>query len=299
MAYPGSAEDTAFGSKPTLRSKVLNRKMLRDSFLLAEEETLPLFYVSWPHLGMVLNMRFSTQKISGCRKTGNGCILSAILQMVPQRCAVAESDFCEAKALNGSTGKIFPLRQSGGKALEQVIGGPQGSRIYGTGGIAPTITSNTGGLGAKTGLYFVAKDKERGLKIKEECGTIDASYYKGLGAKQQRMGILYSEAPRAALSPGFQKKNQNGRRIKEGEQEMFTLTAKDIHGILEQSRIRRLTPLEAFRLQGVPDEYFYRAAGVCTDTQLYKQAGNAVTVPVVRAIGEKIMKYLNTEKTKT
>ena len=71
--------------------------------------------------------------------------------------------------------------------------------------------------------------------------------------------------------------------------EMFTLTATDIHGILHKSRIRRLTPLEAFRLQGVPDEYFYRVADICSDTQLYKQIGNAVTVPVVKAIGEKIM----------
>ena len=60
------------------------------------------------------------------------------------------------------------------------------------------------------------------------------------------------------------------------------------HGILLDSRIRRLTPLEAFRLQGVPDAYFERAASVCSDAQLYRQIGNAVTVPVVQAIGEKL-----------
>lgn len=195
-----------------------------------------------------------------------------------------------------STGKIFPVGCPSEKALEQIIGGPQGSRIYSTGGIAPTITSNTGGLGAKTGLFFVAKDQEKGLKVKRECETIDASYYKGLGEKQHRTGILYSDLPRAVLSPGFKEKNQNGRRIKDAEQEMFTLTVADIHGILLKSRIRRLTPLETFRLQGVPDEYFYRAAAVCSDAQLYRQAGNAVTVPVVWAIGEKIMEYLKNEK---
>ena len=56
-------------------------------------------------------------------------------------------------------------------------------------------------------------------------------------------------------------------------------------------RIRRLTPLEAFRLQGVPDAYFERAASVCSDAQLYRQIGNAVTVPVVQAIGEKLAEY--------
>ena len=52
--------------------------------------------------------------------------------------------------------------------------------------------------------------------------------------------------------------------------------------------IRRLTPRECFRLQGVPDEYFDRAAFVNSDSQLFKQAGNSVTVPVIKAIGEKI-----------
>ena len=45
--------------------------------------------------------------------------------------------------------------------------------------------------------------------------------------------------------------------------------------------VRRLTPRECFRLQGFPDEYFERAASVNSDSQLYKQAGNSVTVNVI------------------
>ena len=52
--------------------------------------------------------------------------------------------------------------------------------------------------------------------------------------------------------------------------------------------IRRLTPKECFRLQGWTDDYFERAAFVNSDSQLYKQAGNGVTVDVVYAIGKKI-----------
>ena len=195
-----------------------------------------------------------------------------------------------------STGKIFPLRSPGKTTPAQIIGGPQGNRIYDTGGVSPTITSGTGGLGAKTGLYFVAKDEQSGLVTKPYSGTIDASYGKGLGCRQHRTGILESRLPRALLNPGKEKTRQNGRRIKEEDEEMFTLTASDIHGILLDSRIRRLTPLETFRLQGVPDAYFERAASVCSDAQLYKQIGNAVTVPVVRAIGEKIAEYWKGEK---
>jgi len=52
--------------------------------------------------------------------------------------------------------------------------------------------------------------------------------------------------------------------------------------------IRKLTPRECFRLQGWSDEYFERAAFVNSDSQLYKQAGNGVTVDVVNAIGKQI-----------
>ena len=55
--------------------------------------------------------------------------------------------------------------------------------------------------------------------------------------------------------------------------------------ITNNLRIRKLTPLECWRLQGFSDEQFYKTknAGV-SNSQLYKQAGNAVTINVVDAI---------------
>ena len=50
--------------------------------------------------------------------------------------------------------------------------------------------------------------------------------------------------------------------------------------------IRRLTPKECFRLQGWTDDYFEKAEFVNSDSQLYKQAGNGVTVSVIQAIAE-------------
>lgn len=52
--------------------------------------------------------------------------------------------------------------------------------------------------------------------------------------------------------------------------------------------IRRLTPKECFRLQGWTDDYFEKAQFVNSDSQLYKQAGNGVTVNVIQAIAEKL-----------
>lgn len=52
--------------------------------------------------------------------------------------------------------------------------------------------------------------------------------------------------------------------------------------------IRKLTPKECFRLQGWSDDYFEKAQLVNSDSQLYKQAGNGVTVSVIKAIAEKL-----------
>jgi DNA (cytosine-5)-methyltransferase 1 len=80
---------------------------------------------------------------------------------------------------------------------------------------------------------------------------------------------------------------------------MFTLTAQDKHGvmvkeatncnqgIMDNCRIRKLTPKECFRLQGFPDEYFHRAEKVNSNSQLYKQAGNSVTVNVIYEIAKR------------
>ena len=53
-------------------------------------------------------------------------------------------------------------------------------------------------------------------------------------------------------------------------------------------QIRRLTPLETWRLQGFTDEEFYKAQKVNSDTQLYKQAGNTITVNVMVELFKKI-----------
>lgn len=54
-----------------------------------------------------------------------------------------------------------------------------------------------------------------------------------------------------------------------------------------------LTPKECWRLQGFSDEQYEKAATVNSNSQLYKQAGNAVTVNVVEEIGRHIMKIIN------
>jgi DNA (cytosine-5)-methyltransferase 1 len=194
-----------------------------------------------------------------------------------------------------STGKIFPLGRTNPAALNQIAGRTQGERIYGTDGLAPTQTSNGGGFAGKTGLFLINTDDEKGVIFRDVSNCIDASYYKGLQSKQRRTGVLHSELPRAILNPSKLETRQNGRRIKEENEEMFTILASEVHGILQNARIRRLTPRETFRLQGIDDTYFDKAAAICSDAQLYRQAGNAVSVNVVYEIAKRIRDIVNEE----
>ena len=73
-----------------------------------------------------------------------------------------------------------------------------------------------------------------------------------------------------------------------GRKIAHTLTAQDRHGVLLGGRIRRLTPRECLRLQGWTDERIDRVLSIQSDAQLYKQAGNGVTVTVVEAIGKRL-----------
>ncbi|EMF0185177.1 DNA cytosine methyltransferase, partial [Enterococcus hirae] len=70
-----------------------------------------------------------------------------------------------------------------------------------------------------------------------------------------------------------------------------TLSSNSWHenNILENGfQIRKLTPRECWRLQGFPDWTFDLAKEVNSDSQLYKQAGNSVTVPVIADIAKRL-----------
>lgn len=106
---------------------------------------------------------------------------------------------------------------------------------------------------------------------------------------------------RAVLTPDRAEKRQQGRRFKEDDEPAFTLNTIDRHGVaigrFPKYRIRKLTPLECWRLQGYTDEQHQSAvdAGI-SDSQRYKQAGNSVTVNVIKAIGESIASRLKETK---
>lgn len=178
--------------------------------------------------------------------------------------------------------------------LRRLVGGSQGYRVYDPGGISCAIQSSAGGLGAKTGLYLVSQEgmtvTKGKLKKRDQSTCIVATYGHGLDNKGMRTGVLEA---RAVLTPFREKARTGARRVKEAGEPSYTLTGQDRNGVLlddgKHYAIRRLTPKECFRLQGFPDELYEKAASVCSESQLYKQAGNAVTVPVAEAVARKII----------
>lgn len=130
-------------------------------------------------------------------------------------------------------------------------------------------------LGGKLNMYdYNERDKVYSVnKVSPTLNTMQG------GDRQPKIAI-------PTLTPDRVNKRQNGRRFKEDGEPMFTLTSLDRHGIItDDIRIRKLTPLECWRLQGFTDEQFFKAkdSGV-SNSQLYKQAGNSVTVNVVDVI---------------
>ena len=173
--------------------------------------------------------------------------------------------------LRGRSGrKVFPIEAADRKnsvsiteTLDTATGGGRGFNV-----IQPTFCDMSQGAGMHTS---------------EIAYCLQARYNKGVtNRKGECTGVAIP-----VLTPDREKKGQNGRRCKENGEDVLTLTGQDRHGVYNGFRIRKLTPKECFRLQGWTDEYFERAALINSDSQLYKQAGNGVTVPVIYEIAKR------------
>ena len=175
-----------------------------------------------------------------------------------------------------------------------IVGHLRGQR---TRGVFPIQRQSRGSTKAK--IKIIANDSKTNFcshDIVSDHGiskTVDATSYKHVPQVAIHQGEKI--AIKACLTPDRLHKRQNGRRFKENNEPAFTLTVADRNGVLLDDgntvAIRKLTPRECWRLQGFSDEQFDKAknAGV-SNSQLYKQAGNAVTVPVVEAVGERLIK---------
>lgn len=242
-------------------------------------------------------------------------------------------------------GKILPYGETNQKALIQITGKSQSSRVYDTKGLACTQTASAGGAG----LYLVRFNHREGITGKPNYErTLGASDFRGLNRNQTQNAIFvdmtfghpkvtklarcltahYAKSSMSAYSAeksgvlecqsaGNEKKDitfcikegtkqgfievyegdtvrlsyagNNTRRGRVGRNIAHTLDTSSSQGVVKYGRIRRLTPKECFRLQGFDDSQIDRILSITSDAQAYKQAGNAVTVNVIEAIGRRIL----------
>lgn len=165
-----------------------------------------------------------------------------------------------------STGQsLLPSRRESQTAIKQVGnllnttsfgGNPQRGRVYSADGVSPTLTCSGGG---GTQPKIIEKPKNKIQNFGNVSAYTNDNTVWETGIARTLTASNYKHPQKVASK----KKNK--------------------------IKIRKLTPLECFRLQGFTDKQFKAAQAVNSTTQLYKQAGNAVTVNVVKEIGTHIM----------
>ena len=174
-------------------------------------------------------------------------------------------------------------------------------RVYSPNGIAPTLNKMEGGgrepmigikvIGNTRKKKEYGEDKERVLSADGISPTLNSSDYK--------------EPLKVAIPIPVSISNQknkyefylnNNINIEDNiHPDIYVQITEDCIGYAvwyEKEKcyiiVRKITPKESFRLQGFSDEMFDKAQFVNSDSQLYKQIGNSVTIPIIKSIATNI-----------
>jgi len=158
-------------------------------------------------------------------------------------------------------------------------------RVY-EDGIVPTVISRYGTGGGNVPMIFPIQDgreiekKQNGLGVGDQNApayTLDRT-----GGQSVAIPIQGTVIGRADTS------GPQGKGYSDDGSPMFTLDRVSGHGVATESVVRRLTPVECERLQGFPDNWTDGQA----DSNRYKQMGNAVAVPVVQWIINRMVEQI-------
>lgn len=206
------------------------------------------------------------------------------------------------------TRRIFPLSGKNQSTSNQSVmkigninpsGNGMNGEVYQADGLAPTLTTNKG-EGQKIAIKSNTIKQFGVLQPNfNQCGVVYETdgiaptirAYQGGGLEPK---IRVKEATKQGYqeaeigdSVNLSHPNSKTRRGRVGKQIANTLLTGESQGVVEPDfRIRKLTPRECWRLQVFPDWAFDKAQEVNSNSQLYKQAGNSVTVNVISAIAQ-------------
>lgn len=148
-----------------------------------------------------------------------------------------------------------------GKLKREKRENPDVYRVFSGRGVSPSLTTMQGG--GRQPHILIKNATKKGYQEATSGDIIDLAY------------------PKSSTRRG---------RVKKGY--THTITTSDNIGVLDGCRVRKLTPLECWRLMGFGDDEFYKAEKVNSNTQLYKQAGNSIVVDVLEGIFTEIIKSI-------
>jgi DNA (cytosine-5)-methyltransferase 1 len=152
----------------------------------------------------------------------------------------------------------------------------------------PTIPARAREDGSGQPVIMIPSATQQGFELATENDSINFSVPNSK-TRRGRVGKEVAQTLDTACNQGIcipvptpdrAEKRQNGRRLKDDGEEMFTITTQDRHGIYDGFKIRRLTPRECFRLMDFPDTFTWNVS----DSQAYKQAGNSIVVKCLELI---------------
>lgn len=157
-----------------------------------------------------------------------------------------------------------PVRKYG--IFDDEKGKHQAGSVWETEGLAPTLDTMQGGY------------RQPCIEIKEKTKKGYKEAYEGDG--------IYLDRP-----------HQKRGCVQHGMVQTLKTSGNDVGVVTKSLRIRKLTPLECFRLMGFSDEDFNKIVGI-SNTQLYKMAGNSIVVNVLVHIFKSLFEALETNEHK-
>lgn len=175
------------------------------------------------------------------------------------------------------------------KILQKMIEGKpiaQAFRIRDVAGKSVALSALGGGSGAKTGLYVI---NSNGTEQKKSKTIRTSGRGSGFGDKHNWDTIfVVPEATKKGFAIAkdgdgidFSYPTSKTRRGRVGNKAKNLMTSQNI-SVFKNGKVRRLTPIECCRLQGLPDNH--TARGGVSDSQAYKCLGNAFNADVIAHI---------------
>ena len=207
---------------------------------------------------------------------------------------IQEKEYCDTLcARDFKDPKCIQIGNLDIKGLESM------KRVYSPEGISPTLTTCGGGNTQPKILSYVDKKYNNFIEDKgyfpemfnpyhtKEIKDIAPTQTANCGNTTSSASVLINTEPKIEVIGNYMPSGHDASRVVNSSG--LAPTVKENYGTVTATnvgtKVRKLTPLECWRLMSFDDEDFYKAqnAGI-SDSQLYKQAGNSIVVKVLEKI---------------